>query len=566
MTRSDYTRNGDGRHATNGLQKEHAPVNRLAGKGRRSDPLADYFREVTTEPLRRTPGSKAEPDPWTELLAALLETDRPGFPLHVFPPLLRRYVEAGARSIHCPTDLLAVPLLAVAGAAIGRSGRRLKVKDGWTTSSCLWAVAMTDSSGGKTPALNAVENWYDDRQEAEYLMWKAAKDAHANDPEHEPPPGPFPALKLTDTTIESLRGDLEAGPVLFSRDELGAWCHQMGQYKSGGGGERFDWCSFWSHSPWNVGRKTERVFVKEPFVSVAGMLVPASARELNYRGNSDDGFVHRMLIAYPLAMDPRMTRFGVPDELTAEYKRRMSRLFAPSPGGKRVALTFDEDALEMVEEWANGVLYPQLDGAPGWKVSKYRKLVENCLRLCLVLHELWRVADDSRPLSLAEAVRRARLDEAAGADPDDGPECSPEELLESSADFWTTARGYYDEDVPFREMVVDRMTVARAIEVVEYFRCHIDVVQCVLGEEIDEVDRHYQRLKHLKPLSARTAMQRTTYRTKDQVLGLFAEWARRGYGRVATGSRKDSVVFVFGDAEGAKQPLPTVTVTSGGKR
>ena len=77
---------------------------------------------------------------------------------------LRRYIEACAKSIHCPTDLLAGPMLAVSGAAIGRAGRRLKVKDGWKVTSCLWVAGLNSSSGGKTPALNAVENFYEDRQ------------------------------------------------------------------------------------------------------------------------------------------------------------------------------------------------------------------------------------------------------------------------------------------------------------------------------------------------------------------------------------------------------------------
>ena len=109
--------------------------------------------------------------------------------------------------------------------------------------------------------------------------------------------------------------------MLFSRDELGGWCHQMGQYKSGNA-DRFDWCSFWSHSAVNIGRRSERVYVKEPFVAVTGMMVPASARELNYRGQADDGFVHRMLLSFPEPMPPVATLEGVPDDLTKNYKHR----------------------------------------------------------------------------------------------------------------------------------------------------------------------------------------------------------------------------------------------------
>ena len=76
--------------------------------------------------------------------------------------------------------------------------------------------------------MNAVENFYDDRQEAEYWQYQEAKKAHEADPKNNPPPGPYPALKLTDTTIESLRSDLKAGPVLFAVGRILPGAHRAG--------------------------------------------------------------------------------------------------------------------------------------------------------------------------------------------------------------------------------------------------------------------------------------------------------------------------------------------------
>jgi hypothetical protein len=443
--------------------------------------------------------------------------DRPCFPLHVFPGFVARYVRACARSIYCSADLLAIAVLPVAGAATGRSGRRLKVKDGWEVSSCLWAAALSVSGGGKSPALNAVAGFYDDRQEALDVAYSAALRAHKKDPDNHPHPGPYPALKLTDSTLESLRGDLRGGPVLFARDELGAWCHQMGQYKHSNA-DRFDWCSLWSHAAISIGRKGgDRVYVREPFVAVTGMLVPASARELNYRGQADDGFVHRILLAYPEELPPVATGAGVPDELTADYKCRMNRLF-DGPGEEGKVLSFDPQALRDVLGWANGRLFGSLPAdAPGWLVSKYRKLFENCLRLCLVLHELWRVA---------------------GADPAADP-------------FAPDPRDYAGPDyVPLEPGVVDRVTVARAINTVEYFRAHIDDVQSLLGEDVDDVDRLHSRLSRLGTVTVRQVMHKTVYKRTDEVLALFTEWKRRGYG-VIRHPRTNQTVFEFGGEEPA---------------
>lgn len=455
----------------------------------------------------------AELDRRLASLAERLVEGPVGFPTHAFPSYASELIQSGARSIHCAEDLLAVPMLAVAGAAIGRSGLRLKVKDGWVTSSCLWAVVMCESSGGKTPALNLVQQFFVNRQTVEYMEWKEHKDAFDDDPENHPRPGPCPTLMLTDTTAESLKADLQQGPVLYTNDELAGWSHSMGQYKGGQGGEKFMWCSFWSHTPVNVGRKaSDRVFIPKPFVAVTGMLVPACARELNYRGHSDDGFVHRMLIGCPRAMPPRATLEGVPPELANEYDQRMSRLFEP-PEGESM-LSFDPEALQVVLDWANEELYAELralDVAPAYLESKYKKLYENCYRVCLVLHGMWMV--------------------------------SPEEERTAEWENW----GYGDVHREFRHDRIDVVTASKAIAVINYFRAHIPHMVALMGETVDEVDRHFQRLCGRKALTVRQAIHAKVGRNKDAVLEVFAAWDRRGYGSIDQ-TRKNQTTFVFGTA------------------
>jgi hypothetical protein len=475
----------------------------------------------------------AEPKPYDadelKCINAILDevaNRRPVFPLWVFPELIRNYIETNARSIHCSPDLLAVPLLAVAGAAIGRSGRRLKVKDSWTTSSCVWTACLNESSGGKTPAMNAVQNFYIDRQAAEIEGWKVASQAHEDDPKNHPRPGPQPVLILTSTTVESLQADLQGGPALFARDELGGWCHEMGAYKSGNS-DRYDWNSFWSHSAVNIGRKTTaRVFVKEPFVGLTGMMVPASAAELNYRGHADDGLVHRMLLAWPEEMRPVASTVGVPEELTTAYKDCMTRLFDPpkhkgTPLAERLdsgtrLLTLHPKAFASYVGWSNEHLYGRwLYGPyrffengewnpPGWLASKHRKLFENALRVSLVLHELWRVA------------------------------ASAEEKEDAC-------------DQPIDPMVIDYSTMERAEAVIEYFRHHIGLVQSALGHAgADAIDLLHQRLRDKRKVTVRQVIYQSSYKSKDQVLAVFAEWESRGYGKVSQ-PRANQTVFTFGE-------------------
>lgn len=304
---------------------------------------------------------------------------------------------------------------------------------------------------------------------------------------------------LNDTTIESLRFDLASGPVLYSNDELGGWCHQMGQYKAGNA-DKPAWCSFWSHKAVSVGRRTESLYVEDPFVAVAGMMVPGSAHELNHRGHGDDGFVHRMLIACPAPSKQGVSPIGVSVELTTAYKQRLSKLFQPPTKDGRL-LRVEEKAFEKAVLWINNIHSAEVGGpgAPELLKARYKKLVANLWRIALVLHELWRVAGDEgeRP-----------------ADP----------------------------------TVIDGETIERAIAVVNYFKDHIARVQNHLGDApMDNTDGLLRRFRSLGEITVRDFMLRTTYKTKPKAktMEVFAEWEKRGYGKIEQGKRSDQQVFRF---------------------
>ncbi len=92
---------------------------------------------------------------------------------------------------------------------------------------------------------------------------------------------------------------------------------------------------------------------------------------------------------------------------------------------------------------------------------------------------------------------------------------------------------------------MDEVTVERAIAVAEYYRAHVEAVQALLGEEVDEVDRAANRLRPLGTISVRQMAHKTTYKRADEVMAVFAEWERRGYGKVRR-PRKNRTVFAFG--------------------
>ena len=81
---------------------------------------------------------------------------------------------------------------------------------------------------------------------------------------------------------------------------------------------------------------------------------------------------------------------------------------------------------------------------------------------------------------------------------------------------------------------------------VEYFRAHINVVQSLMGEEVDDIDRQHQRLRSMGKISVRQAIHKTTWKARDRVLAAFSEWEKRGYGTIQH-PRKNQTVFAFGE-------------------
>src|SRR5262249_47024475 len=99
--------------------------------------IESLIRPVPAEPGRPNggrPAAGAEPGP-----KALDLPPVPAFPTDVLPEPLALYVREGARAMGCPEDYLAVPMLALAGAAIGGS-RVLEVKPGWQEAPCLYGA------------------------------------------------------------------------------------------------------------------------------------------------------------------------------------------------------------------------------------------------------------------------------------------------------------------------------------------------------------------------------------------------------------------------------------------
>src|SRR5262249_43063718 len=93
------------------------------------------------------------------------------FPTGALPPPLQQFVNEGAIALSCPPDYLGVPMLVVAGAAIGTT-YVLAVKPGWRERPCLWASIVGPPGKVKSPALRAVAGPVHVCQKALMTIWQ----------------------------------------------------------------------------------------------------------------------------------------------------------------------------------------------------------------------------------------------------------------------------------------------------------------------------------------------------------------------------------------------------------
>jgi hypothetical protein len=257
----------------------------------------------------------------------------PPFPVEVLPDELRQLVEEAACAFPCPIDYVAVPLLVIAGGAIGAS-RSLAIKAGHEQRACLYAAVVGPPGTLKTPAQDLVvapaheaeerlhSAWEEaverynaelERYEADLKGWRKAKPDGRGDAPKKPNKPALERLTVSDATAEALVPILKENPrgVVLVRDELAGWVLAMNQYREGGkGADQQFFLSAWSGSTVTVDRKKTHdlgpLRVRHPFLSVVGGLTPDRLPTL--RGDTfrqkagQDGFIDRVLLAYPAPM------------------------------------------------------------------------------------------------------------------------------------------------------------------------------------------------------------------------------------------------------------------------
>jgi hypothetical protein len=328
------------------------------------------------------------------------------FPTHVLPSSMRRLVSSGCTAMGVPAEFVAVPLLVLAGAVIGNAWE-IEVKGGWWEGPNLYAAIVGDPGAKKTPAMKLALRSVHQIQERLYGQYRADKAAYDEEyalwekaPKKErgvPPEQPrFQHVWTSDSTTEALAEMLAGskGLVLF-RDELVGWVKSMDQYRSGKGADRQHYLSMWSRTSIKIDRKSSPVpiVVPRPCLAVVGGIQPDVLSDLQENAMRNDGFVDRLLFAYPDIGPTRWTNVGIDEASQVAVETLFGRLYdlkgVETPDGTLVPrrARLDRDALALWEPWYNANEEEvQDERLPSSLKGTWSKLSAQLARLTLILH------------------------------------------------------------------------------------------------------------------------------------------------------------------------------------
>ncbi len=240
------------------------------------------------------------------------------FPIDVLPHPMRRLTEEVAWALNCPTDFVAVPLLALAGGALANS-RHLAVTRTHIQAPCMYVSYVGRPGTSKSAPLKLLRGPFDTIQKRWIDQWRRqVKALEEVDTVNTGSRGLRPTLRrciISDVTTESLGLLLEENPrgVVMVRNELSALVAGLNQYKGGNGHDRQVYLNLWDGDTLTIDRKSDRsrqggpLYVTNPFTAIVGSIQPDVLGRL--RGESvrgvappDDGFLDRFVFSYPLEL------------------------------------------------------------------------------------------------------------------------------------------------------------------------------------------------------------------------------------------------------------------------
>ena len=332
------------------------------------------------------------------------------FPVDCLPPIFRRYTIEKSAEIGQDPAGVALTLLAQAGAHVG-AAVQLRMKNRYTVPPILWVCLLSMSGGRKSPTLNAGTSLVVDVEQRYFEEYLDAKKEYTRDmkaynqsarkkdkgqdeqPPEDPPEEPKrkKVFLSGSITVEGVCKDVGANRkgLVIIFDELFQLFSDISRNPSGSSSL---YLSGFNGAPINISRKTtEEVFLKKPFWSIIGAIVPEQFKAAIYTDNRlSDGTLSRFCLNFPPIPENRDFDAEVSEGTFREIKSVFERLLSVDfqDDGNPLFVFPDESIKEHWKRW-------QQEQEAAWKKARdnteaafISKSTEMLPRVALILHLL----------------------------------------------------------------------------------------------------------------------------------------------------------------------------------
>jgi hypothetical protein len=320
------------------------------------------------------------------------------FPLNAFPSGIAKIILEYNRTLNFPIDYLGTSILYATSLAIGNT-YKAELKSGFIVGAVVYCALVGRPGTIKTHPMNFALSPFLKRDEKSIALFReelrefqeysnlSKKDREKLGIEKKSPPI-YRKFICSDFTPEAL-GEIHnfnRRGIGVHNDELAGWTKNFNRYSKGSEAEF--WLQSWSSTPIVIDRKGgDKIFIGEPFISVLGSIQPGVLDTLSKDGRDQNGFMDRILFAYPENMDkPAWNTEELNDVFPNRYERIISKIIG-IPEDTREKLKFETDARDLLFSWQKELAL-QINESPDFLRGPLTKLETYAIRLSLIVQLL----------------------------------------------------------------------------------------------------------------------------------------------------------------------------------
>jgi predicted DCC family thiol-disulfide oxidoreductase YuxK len=169
------------------------------------------------------------------------------------------------------------------------------------------------------------------------------------------------SLFITDATIEALISNLEHSKgILYFRDEIIGWLKDMNKYRSSGSDDLLFMQMWNSNDTISMERKTQSIFIENPYLNVLGSTQPKRLGEFTKNGASESGFFQRILFTYPDAKIEDRTNKKENKELKKFYSNLITKTYDDCRSFENeITLQLSKNGNNMITNFVNNFIKKQ---------------------------------------------------------------------------------------------------------------------------------------------------------------------------------------------------------------